>query len=230
MCNFSLGKQVAQYVLFFVMNLCLLQSWSWLVSFEKWHCWIFLDWCRLVLLCCSRDAMIKMIMQSWSLLIFLQEWKSSFWFINYCRVTIKENKDHGEVDYEYNSLCKWDVSAEDENRGQILEFIIGGKKPKQDVSKEWNCSRIQNTNAVLDEVCLCDLHALCRRITLILAMLQDWEEFTVISQEMRKWDLLLRSLGSPCRSPRRKLRAITNCWNSNVMFYHPIYSVLLKSH
>ena len=64
---------------------------------------------------------------------------------------MKENKGRGEVDSEYNSLCKWEVAIKDENRDQIVEIIIRGKKPKQDVSKEWNCSlHTEYRKSVLD--------------------------------------------------------------------------------
>lgn len=113
---------------------------------------------------------------------------------------------------------------------ELLKLSLGEKILRMYQENE-TAVYIQNTGSLW---CLYDLCALCRRITLILATLQeDWEEFTVLSEEMRQQDLLLRSVGSPCCFPSGKLRAVTNCWNSNGTFWWDscyIYSVLFLSH
>lgn len=163
-------------------------------------------------------------------LIFLQEWKSSSWLINSFEETIKENKDHGEVGSEYNSMCSEKLQLRMKIEIKLLKLSLGEKIPRMYQENE-TAVCIRNTESLW---WLCDLHALCRRITLILAALQeDWEEFTVLSEEMRQQDLLLRSVGSPCCFPTGKLRAVTNCWNSNATFWWDscyIYSVLFLSH
>lgn len=119
-------------------------------------------------------------------------------------MTIKENKGHREVGSVYSSLCEWQIAVKDENELKIVEIIIRGEGPKQDVTEDWNYSlHTKCSKSVFDWVCLCALRALCRRVTLILAALQEHWEFTVMSQAKRKQDLFLRLAGFLCCSKQK---------------------------